>query len=80
MSIKVLFLNNHLVRFPENARDVSDEQKERFHLDISDMEVRYQGRGMPPCLQTIVGLSCEMIASHSIILEKRQFIADNVYA
>ena len=44
MSIKLQFLHSHLVRFPENIDDVSDEQGERFHQDISDMEVRCQGR------------------------------------
>jgi len=37
MSIKLLFLHSHLARFPENLGDVSDEQGERFHQDISDM-------------------------------------------
>ena len=44
MSIKLHFLHSHLARFPENLSDVSDEQGERFHQDISNMEVRYQGR------------------------------------
>ena len=44
MSIKLHFLHSHLARFPENLDDVSDEQGERFHQDISDMEVCYQGR------------------------------------
>ena len=44
MSIKMHFLNSHLVRFPENLGDVSDEQGERFHQDIKEMENRYQGR------------------------------------
>ena len=44
MSIKLHFLHSHLSCFPENLGDVSDEQGEHFHQDISDMEVRYQGR------------------------------------
>ena len=44
MSIKVHFLHNHLDRFPANCGDVSDEQVERFHQDIKEMETRYQGR------------------------------------
>jgi len=44
MSIKLQFLHSHLDRFPENLGDLSDEQGERFHQDISEMEVRYQGR------------------------------------
>ena len=34
MSIKVHFLDSHLVRFPENCGDISDEQGEQFHQDI----------------------------------------------
>ena len=44
MSIKLHFLHRHLACLPENLGDVSDEQGEHFHQDISDMEVRYQGR------------------------------------
>lgn len=44
MSIKMHFLFSHLDRFPENLGDVSDEQGERFHQDIKEMETRYQGR------------------------------------
>ena len=42
-SIKLHFLYSNLDRFPENLGDLSDEQGERFHQDISEMEVRYQG-------------------------------------
>jgi len=28
--------------FPKNLGNVSDEQKERFHQVVSEMEVRYQ--------------------------------------
>ena len=44
MSIKLHFLHRHLACFPENLGDVNDEPGERFHQDISDMEVRYQSR------------------------------------
>jgi hypothetical protein len=30
--------------FPENLGAVSEEQGERFHKDIKEMETRYQGR------------------------------------
>ena len=30
--------------FPDNLGDVSDEQGERFHQDISVIETRYQGK------------------------------------
>ena len=45
MSIKVHFLHNHLDRVPENCGDVSDEQGERFHQDIKEIETRYQRGG-----------------------------------
>ena len=44
MSIRLHFLHSHLACFPENLGDVSDDQGDRFHQQISDMEVRYQGR------------------------------------
>lgn len=44
MSIKVHFLHSHLDYFPANLGDVSEEQGERFHQDIKEMERRYQGR------------------------------------
>jgi len=40
MCIKLHFLCSHLDHFPENRGDLSDEQGERFHQDISEMEVR----------------------------------------
>ncbi|GFU74235.1 HTH_Tnp_Tc3_2 domain-containing protein [Trichonephila clavipes] len=44
MSVKVHFLHLHLDYFPENFGAVSEEQGERFHQDIKEMERRYQGR------------------------------------
>jgi hypothetical protein len=44
MSLKVHFLNAHLDYFPENLGNVSEDQGERFHQDIREMETRYQGR------------------------------------
>jgi len=43
MSLKIHFLHSHLEFFPKNLGDVSDEQGERFHQDIKQMEQRYQG-------------------------------------
>jgi hypothetical protein len=40
MSLKV----HHLDFFPENLGTVSDQHRERFHQDISNMEKRYQGK------------------------------------
>jgi hypothetical protein len=44
MSLKLHFLFSHLDQFPENLGAVSEEQGERFHKDIKEMERRYQGR------------------------------------
>lgn len=44
MCHKVHFSDCHLVNFLENLEDYSDEQGERFHQDIKEMERRYQGR------------------------------------
>ncbi|KAL4108248.1 hypothetical protein QTP88_018481 [Uroleucon formosanum] len=44
MSIKLHFLNAHIDYFPENLGLLSEEQSERFHQDIKEMERRYQGR------------------------------------
>jgi hypothetical protein len=38
MSVKVHYLHSHLVRFPENLGDLSEEQGERLHKDIKTME------------------------------------------
>lgn len=43
MSLKIHFLHAHLDFFPQNLGAVSDEQGERFHQDIQQMEKRYQG-------------------------------------
>jgi hypothetical protein len=37
-------LNSHFEFFPENLGAVSEEQGERFHQDIKEMERRDQGR------------------------------------
>jgi hypothetical protein len=44
MSLKIHFLNSLLDFFPENLGVVSEEQGERFHQDIKEMERRYPGR------------------------------------
>ena len=43
MSIILHFLYSHLEHFPENLGDYSEEQGERFHQDIKEMEQHYQG-------------------------------------
>ncbi|GBM63265.1 hypothetical protein AVEN_110948-1 [Araneus ventricosus] len=44
MSLKVHFLHSHIVCFPESLGAFSEEQGERFHQDVRDIERRYQGR------------------------------------
>jgi hypothetical protein len=44
MSLKLNFLASHLDYFPPNLGVVSEEQGERFHQDLKDVERRYQGR------------------------------------
>jgi hypothetical protein len=44
MSLKVHFLASHPDYFAENLGAVSEEQGERFHQVIREMERRYQGR------------------------------------
>ncbi|GBM59873.1 hypothetical protein AVEN_50458-1 [Araneus ventricosus] len=44
MNLKVHFLDSHLVSFPLNLGAVSEEQGERFHQDIKEMERRCQGK------------------------------------
>ena len=41
MSIKLHYLFSHLDYFPENLGNVSEEQGERFHQDITVMKERY---------------------------------------
>jgi len=43
MSLKMHYLHSHLDFFPDNLGALSDEQGERFHQDISNMETRYAG-------------------------------------
>ncbi|GBL75009.1 hypothetical protein AVEN_219880-1 [Araneus ventricosus] len=37
-------LHSHIDCFPENLGAYSEEQGERFHPDVRDIERRYQGR------------------------------------
>lgn len=44
MNLKVQFLHFYINYFPEIMRAYSEEQSERFHKDVYDIERRYQGR------------------------------------
>lgn len=78
MSIKLHFLYNHIDRFPENLGDLSDEQGERFHQDISKMEVRYQGNWDVRMLAEYCWSidRDDAFAIHSRISSKRKFMPD----
>ena len=43
MSIKMHFLSSHLDYFPDNCGDYSEEQGDRFHQELRQMEERYRG-------------------------------------
>ena len=44
MNLKLHFLDSHIDYFQMNLGDYSEEQGERFHQDILEMERRYQGK------------------------------------
>ncbi|XP_003376266.1 zinc knuckle protein [Trichinella spiralis] len=46
LQLRLYFLHSHLDFFPQNFGHVSEEQDERFHEDIKQMEQRYHGDGM----------------------------------
>ena len=48
MSLKVHFLHAHLDYFPQNLGDMSEEQGERFHLDIKSTKLGTKVDGMYP--------------------------------
>lgn len=43
MNLKLHFLDSHIEYFPENLGHFSEEQGERFHQDLKNVEKRYQG-------------------------------------
>ena len=49
MSLKIHFLHSHLDFFLDNLGSVSDEQGERFHHDILQIEQRYKIEKKPLC-------------------------------
>lgn len=44
MSLKLHYLHSHLDFFPENLGQFSDEHGERFHQEMLQMEIRYEGK------------------------------------
>ena len=43
MSLKLHMLDAHLEKFKDNMGDYSEEQGERSHQDVKEVERRYQG-------------------------------------
>ena len=75
MSVKMQYLFSHKDRFPENLGSMGDEQGERFHQDLKEMETRYQG----PCDAVMMVDYCWNLkrhlpaAEHSRSSKKRKF-------
>ena len=81
MSVKLHFLHAHIKFFPGNLGAVSEEQDERFHQDIKDMEKWHQGKwneNMLPdyCWMLKRGL-CDASCSSVQKATKRNFYAIN---
>ena len=78
MSNKLYFLYSHLDRFLENLGDLSDDQGERFHQNVSEMEVRYQGKWDAAMLDDYCWSikHDDAFAIHSQRLLKGKFMAD----
>ena len=75
MSIKVHFLHSHLDRFPKNLGALSDEQGERFHQDVKEMDERYQGRWDAVMLANYCwSIKRDSVSTHSRKSLKRKFM------
>ena len=73
--VKMHYLFSHMDWFPENLGSMSDEQRERFHQDLKEMETRYQGRWdavmmADYCWNLMIDLSA---AAHSRNSKKQKF-------
>lgn len=67
LPLKMHFLKSHLDYFPDNLGAFSDEQGERFHQDLSDMEDRFNNRYAP----NMLGEYCWSILRDTRALHKR---------
>lgn len=67
LPLKMHFLKSHLDYFPDNLGAFSDEQGERFHQDLSDMEDRFNNRYTPQML----GEYCWSVLRDTRALHKR---------
>lgn len=59
MSLKIHFLNSHLDFFERQLPSESDEQGEKFHQDIMDMEKRYKGKKLDHMLADFCWWTCQ---------------------
>ena len=75
MSIKFHFLFSHLDTFPDNMGDVSDEQGERFHQDIKEMEERYQGRWDADMMASILREAVPMLNTRESQGRENRFLS-----
>ena len=80
MSIKMHYLFSHIDRSPENLGAMSDEQEERFHQDIKEMETRYQRRWDAAMMADYCWTMKRDIpsAEHSRMSKKRKLISWNL--
>ena len=75
LGVKMHNLFSHMDRFPKNLGSMSDEQGERFHHDLKEMETRYQGRWDAVMMADYCwNLKRDLSATeHSRSLKKRKF-------
>lgn len=67
LPLKMHFLKSHLDYFPDNLGAFSDEQGERFHQDLADMEDRFNNRYLP----NMFGEYCWSVLRDTRALHKR---------
>ena len=75
MSLDVHFLFSNMDRFPENFGDVSEEHGERFHMDIKDIDRRYQGRWNTAMISDTPGGCQERMSINNINDCRRNIVA-----
>lgn len=74
LPLKMHFLKSHLDFFPANLGAFSDEQGERFHQDLSEMEERFNNRYLPNMLGEYVwSILRDTRALHKRIGTRRHF-------
>lgn len=71
MSLKLHFMDNHRDKFPTNLGDESEEQGERFHQDIKEMERRWQGLWS----ERMLGDYCWMLKRETSLKHRRKSLA-----